>query len=524
MNQHFEDSTDFPLEKLREIRKKGMIYALSFILVFILLLFIFYTYIHKINEEAFHKAQLSELDSMQTSIQNNMEVAASPLLIFHRSESARQLLVQENLVRREIFTDIFMAIIKEIGIYQQIRLIDKDGMEIVRVDHLRDDTFKIVKDEDLQDKSDRYYFKETIETPTDTIYLSPLDLNVENGEIEIPFNPMIRLGKTYKSSNGTVDGMMILNVRGQKLLYDISQLNVHKNDKVFVLNQEGYYLYSDDYKKDFAFMFPDKQDVGFFNDYADVWQKIVDGQEMIHSGIGNFYVREIDFLDPRHYKSNGNPIYLVMHAPLSEFSRNDEALNKSLLISSFFFVPLFSYLGWYIGITRGRNLAYKEKLEENATHDGLTGLYNRRMIIQLLTQLIGRTRRKQEKLTIVFIDVNNLKKVNDNFGHKMGDKMIIGAADSLTGSVRSTDLVARLGGDEFLVVLPDCTEANAVEIMTRASETFMNTGIEEMNMAWTMSYGCAELNDNDTIYEYIQRADELMYEHKKIMKTKLQNS
>lgn len=520
MDRQIDYSEEIPLDKQRDIKKKGALYALLFLIGFLALMTLYYMYNHKMNTEAFSKAQLHELDAMEASIQNSMKTAASPLLIFHRSESARQLLEQENQLQRDIFTDIFLAIIKEIDVYQQIRLIDEKGMEIVRVDSLNDESYNVVKKEELQDKGDRYYFKETLETPTDTIYLSPLDLNVEKGAIEVPFKPMIRLGKSYRSIDGSISGMMILNVRGKKLLNDIAQLSVHSNDKVFVLNKDGYYLYSEDHDKNFAFMFPDKKDIGFFNDYETVWNKITNKQEIIKSKEGIFYVRKTDYLDPKYYNSNGNSIYLIMFAPLRELSRNDAALNKSVLLSSLFFIPFFSYLGWYIGIMRGRNLVFKEKLEENATRDSLTGLYNHRMIMHLLTQMIGRARRKKEALSIVFIDVNNLKKVNDNFGHKMGDRMIIGAADSLTGSVRSTDLVARLGGDEFLIVLPDCNESNADKLMTRASEVFLNKGIEAMNMPWTMSYGCAKLNETETIYDFIQRADALMYEHKKIMKTK----
>ncbi len=132
---------------------------------------------------------------MQTSIQNNMQVAASPLLIFNRSETAKQILIKDDDSKREIFNDIFLSLIKEVGVYQQIRLIDKKGMEIVRVDNHSNGTYEIVEKERLQDKSSRYYFTETMDTLEDTIYVSPFDLNMERGQIEIPYKPMIRIGK-----------------------------------------------------------------------------------------------------------------------------------------------------------------------------------------------------------------------------------------------------------------------------------------------------------------------------------------
>ncbi len=204
-----------------------------------------------------------------------------------------------------------------------------------------------------------------------------------------------------------------------------------------------------------------------------------------------------------------------MFVPENEIHRADSALNSTVLLSSLVFVPLTLLLGWSFGMTRARNMHYKKQLEENATRDSLTGLYNHRMIIQLLNQMIGLSKRKDEELSIIFIDVNNLKKVNDQFGHKMGDTMLVAASNSLTESARNTDLVARLGGDEFLIVLPNCNLENATKITKRACEMFSSIGIEEMNMAWTMSYGCALLQESETIYEFINRADKLMYENKK---------
>ena len=510
-----------PAEK-NKIQRKGLIYGIAFMIVIIALLSLYYTYTHTRVDAQLMQEQLVELDTMEASIQNNMQIAASPLLIFNRSETAKEILVKDNESRREIFNDIFLSLTKEIGIYQQIRLIDNFGMEIVRVDNHSNGTYEIVDKAKLQDKSNRYYFKETMKVSEDTIYISPFDLNMERGQIEIPYKPMIRLGKSYRTSDGNINGMMILNVNGKIILDDIAQLNSHTNDSVFLLNRDGYYLHSEETDKNFAFMFPDKQDVGFFNDFKNEWELILQGEEIIITDEGHFYIKEISLLDPMYYRSSPNEFYLVMYVPESEVHRADGELNKSVLISGVFLIPLSLLLGWSFGITRARNIFYKKQLEENASRDSLTGLYNHRMIIHLLNQMIGLSKRKDEQLSIVFIDVNNLKKVNDQFGHKMGDKMLIAAADSLKDSARTTDLVARLGGDEFLIVLPNCSLDNAAEITKRASETFLSVGIEEMNMPWSMSFGCALLEESETIYEFINRADKLMYENKK--KYKLEQS
>ncbi len=207
-----------------------------------------------------------------------------------------------------------------------------------------------------------------------------------------------------------------------------------------------------------------------------------------------------------------------MFAPADEVNPEDKKLINVLIISSIVLLPLVGIIGWNLGVIGKRNINYRNRLKENATHDNLTGLYNHRMIITLLNEMMGLSIRNNEDLAVVFIDVNNLKYVNDNYGHKMGDKMILGAADSITSAVRSTDMVARLGGDEFLVVLPKCDDANVHKIMERALVQFAEIGIEEMNTKWVFSYGCAINDKIETINELISRADKLMYENKLITK------
>jgi diguanylate cyclase (GGDEF)-like protein len=504
------------IETLEE-RKNGLIVASVFIVVLLTILIGLYYYYHSINEEEYLNLQQTELDIMETSIQTNMEIAISPLLIFSRSEVVKQMLVANDELTRYVFNDIFISLAKEINVFQQIRLIDKIGMEIVRVDNNKG-IIEAVPEGYLQNKSDRYYFANTLGAPADTIYISPFDLNIENGEIEIPYKPMIRLGKTYVNSDGEISGMLMLNILGQKLINDINSQNVHKNDKVYLINKNGYYLVSDDSDKNFSFMFTEKGNIGFFSDFQDVWQKIINGERIVETDYGNFYIRKIDLLNQQKYKTTESLFYLIMFAPADEVNPEDKKLINVLIISSIVLLPLVGIIGWNLGVIGKRNINYRNRLKENATHDNLTGLYNHRMIITLLNEMMGLSIRNNEDLAVVFIDVNNLKYVNDNYGHKMGDKMILGAADSITSAVRSTDMVARLGGDEFLVVLPKCDDANVHKIMERALVQFAEIGIEEMNTKWVFSYGCAINDKIETINELISRADKLMYENKLITK------
>jgi diguanylate cyclase (GGDEF)-like protein len=106
-------------------------------------------------------------------------------------------------------------------------------------------------------------------------------------------------------------------------------------------------------------------------------------------------------------------------------------------------------------------------LERRATRDTMTGLYNHEYFQERLEQEIHRARRRDEALSLLMIDVDLLKQVNDTYGHTSGDALLLAVADALRNSMRDTDLVCRYGGDEFTVVLPNTTRAQAEALLER---------------------------------------------------------
>jgi len=104
-----------------------------------------------------------------------------------------------------------------------------------------------------------------------------------------------------------------------------------------------------------------------------------------------------------------------------------------------------------------------EKLEELAARDTLTPLYNRRHFMAVLESCRHKILRRDQQYTVIYIDVDNLKGVNDSFGHAAGDAMLIAIADLLQNNLRSCDVAARLGGDEFVILL-DCMPVNEAKM------------------------------------------------------------
>ena len=112
-------------------------------------------------------------------------------------------------------------------------------------------------------------------------------------------------------------------------------------------------------------------------------------------------------------------------------------------------------------------VAAREALREQATRDGLTGLWNRREILDRLARESARCERDGGELSVVVIDVDHFKRVNDTLGHAAGDGVLREIASRLGASVRPADVVGRVGGEEFLVVLPGCDHLRALGVAER---------------------------------------------------------
>jgi len=149
--------------------------------------------------------------------------------------------------------------------------------------------------------------------------------------------------------------------------------------------------------------------------------------------------------------------------------------------------------------------------------DALTGVYNRKAAINYLKERMQNVQRKKSALTICFIDVNNLKDVNDKYGHKAGDRLIISVANTISEGLREGDEVSRLGGDEFLVLFDGCNIEQAVRAWDRIIDKFetFNLNSDEV-FDISVSVGFAEYNhklniSHDTL---IELADTEMYKNK----------
>jgi len=159
------------------------------------------------------------------------------------------------------------------------------------------------------------------------------------------------------------------------------------------------------------------------------------------------------------------------------------------------------------------------EVEVAATVDQLTGLYNRRFVMDTLDREIARARRHGEPLSVIMVDLDGLKEVNDRLGHLAGDEALRYAAEALRDVLRDSDYAARLGGDEFVAVLPGCDAAMLGRVLDRLQLTATRQAAGE-GTACTVSAGGAVLTGDDHAQALLDRADTALYEAKRAGKNR----
>lgn len=159
-----------------------------------------------------------------------------------------------------------------------------------------------------------------------------------------------------------------------------------------------------------------------------------------------------------------------------------------------------------------------EKLENLASHDGLTGLNNHQKLMEVLNQERARMERYKSPFSLCLLDIDNFKSINDTYGHVVGDQVLKKIGDYLKSHVRQTDIVARYAGDEFAVVMPDISSDNAYAVLDRLRRDVSSLQIhsEGQIIFVTICIGIASVTYEPclSIKELLQRADKALYEAK----------
>jgi diguanylate cyclase (GGDEF)-like protein/PAS domain S-box-containing protein len=161
--------------------------------------------------------------------------------------------------------------------------------------------------------------------------------------------------------------------------------------------------------------------------------------------------------------------------------------------------------------------AFEDELQHHASHDGLTGLANRRVLVERLEHLLRRSRTDRKTHALIFVDVDRFKSINDSLGHLTGDEFLVAIADRMKSVVRGDDLLARFGGDEFVVLLEDVAGVNvavgaARRICAAVEQPFAPS--DGYELVASVSVGIALTGPGKTADDVLRDADVAMYEAK----------
>ncbi len=179
-------------------------------------------------------------------------------------------------------------------------------------------------------------------------------------------------------------------------------------------------------------------------------------------------------------------------------------------------------------IARGRNeellreVALRKRAEEESRQlalvDALTGIYNRRGFVALGTHVREIARRQRRPVHLLLIDLDRFKRINDTFGHPMGDDALVEFGQILTATFRKSDVVARTGGDEFCVLLtePDEGIQTALARLRQNVDDSNEAGRRPYRLAFSVGIAQSMPSEDDSIHELVEMADEAMYEEKRL--------
>jgi len=185
--------------------------------------------------------------------------------------------------------------------------------------------------------------------------------------------------------------------------------------------------------------------------------------------------------------------------------------------------PLTVYLRVGAALDEAMREAINAFVQEHMTQlrrlsrtDSLTGLYNHRMFYERLEDELNRAKRYDGRLSVVLMDLDNFKAVNDLKGHQFGDRMLVKCAERLRANLRQTDILCRFGGDEFGLILTETSPEQAHAMMTRLSEDFTELGRKEgAPTSFGMTFGLsAHPDDDSTVRRIVMLADERLLRDK----------
>ncbi|GAA3701885.1 hypothetical protein GCM10022421_05580 [Oceanisphaera sediminis] len=557
---------------------------------------------------------------------------------------------------RQRLTQAFINSASIFGRYDQIRIIDLQGQERIRINNTNAGPVA-VPESGLQNKRHRYYIQQGLKLAPGQVYLSPLDLNTEQGELEKPFKPTIRLVGMMQNTRGEPAGLLVLNLRAAAMLNQFIEL-FPQDDRAMLLNADGYWMVNHDSVNEWGWM-RERPDLIAATWQPELWQEMqtnrhgtaniqnnlfsylwLDMANIYEKTVGGRYASNLGLISdlwasqwlmmvqtaPRQWQSGAiylHPwfkaalaglfmmvlvkVYLLVrnkhharekarleqmqleyfrdlyeNAPIGYVTlaedgrisninkqalkylgyRREELINRLKLIelvdnevqkdAPVLLENMFKDEKHHFRVTMKtkqgapqvmscsvssrlndertlelsrfsmQNVTEQARLEQQlqqlAYKDPLTGAANRRRFYEQAEREMIRANRNGSPLTVLTLDIDHFKKVNDTYGHDAGDEVLIALAEHCRLALRRTDILARFGGEEFVILLPDTPlqqGAHKAELIRRTLAELPVTVSSGAEIRFAVSLGVATLSSrHQGIKDLLQSADEALYQAK----------
>ncbi len=340
---------EIPPEKSRKTAWRSAFFISIFGLVLVCLGALSTYQNHKIDTwKAMEIEANINLDRLSVLIRRELEPVIVDLQVTNKSSGLLELLNGDDVAVLHLEND-WKNLITHKRKIDQIRYLSFDGAEIVRV-HTTKNGVESVPWPELQLKNNRYYFQEAIGLEHGEIYFSPVDLNVERGEIEVPFKPVTRVGTPFYGKNGTKKGVTLINVSMKGIFEKVSEIAEQFPGHFSLVNHDGYYLVAEDPKRLWSFMFPEKKMMSFAVDFPREWAKIKNHKSAtLSTEKGTFYY-SLANLTPENLNMLGGSQITNLNAPtwhlIYQLKNNFEPsslsdFRHSLLVLLAIILPMF---------------------------------------------------------------------------------------------------------------------------------------------------------------------------------------
>lgn len=522
---------------INKVNKPITYFLISFLIIFILSFSVIFIMEKEISKSKSEDIMASEARIVTTKTQILEDALYRIIGDLGYLNHVYSLRLFENVDSDEIATE-WTELAKHKKIYDQIRYIDKNGNEIIKIKYDGVNAYR-VDDDTLENKKDRYYFIKSENIKYDQIYISPMDLNMKNNSIEKPFKPVIRFSTPVYSQNGDFDGIIILNYLAKPMIERFNTIALSENADIYLINKDGYFLSSKNKEDEWGFMFEDKHDITYSILYPNEWEqiKLGEGQIVTNNGVFTFKpiyidknsIDNLNIMEESKVISEDVKWFVVSHinqnVPAYKFfATSPISLGVIILKDNLPKILLISLVAFLLAYLIYVNRRTYFKVKYYSEFDSLTQLYNRRYGYNKIKALIDRDERRSNIFSICFIDINGLKQINDCLGHSYGDELIITVAEVMKKQIRDEDLAVRLGGDEFLILFKDVDADESEKIWSRIVANFNEINEKEKRpYIISASHGIIEYDNNQkrAIDDLITKADEKMYLEKEEIKRDL---